>query len=158
MLPPFISDANDKHPTFIFSVIRSRNFLSRYAPDCTILSPKMQKLPTVGGGTPPSHTLPPRSLRSLGLGRFAPSRSRVPFSDFQMLASMLVPVTCFLNADWAGSTSKQFEILNRVHVQFSSVQFSNGLFQKRHDGQPVAENVYNNKNNYNIYSIQLLDI
>ena len=89
MLPPFISDANDKHPTFIFSVIRSRNFLSRYAPDCTILSPKMQKLPTVGGGTPPSHTLPPSvaslprawSLRSLAI-------SRVPFSDFQMLASM----------------------------------------------------------------------
>ena len=24
MLPPFISDAKDKHPTFIFSVIRSR--------------------------------------------------------------------------------------------------------------------------------------
>ena len=37
------------------------NFLSRYAPDCTILSPKMQKLPTV---TPPSHTLPP-SVASL---------------------------------------------------------------------------------------------
>ena len=41
------------------------NFLSRYAPDCTILSPKMQKLRTVGGGTPPSHTLPPPSIASL---------------------------------------------------------------------------------------------
>ena len=61
------------------------NFLSRYAPDCTILSPKIQKLPTVGGGTPPSHTLPPppppRSLRSLAI-------SHVPFFYFQMLASM----------------------------------------------------------------------
>ena len=33
----------------------------------------MQKALTVGGETPPSHTLPPRSLRSLGLGSFAPS-------------------------------------------------------------------------------------
>ena len=117
MLPPFISDIKDKHPTFIlashgaecyrhsfptlmtntrhlflasygaecyrhsFQTFRP-NFLSRYVPDCTILSPKMQKLPTVGGGTPPSHTPPPRSLRSLAI-------SRVPFSDFQMLASMI---------------------------------------------------------------------
>ena len=69
--------------------ILSLNFLSRYAPNCTIWSPKMQKLPTVGGGTPPCHTLPPLvaslprawSLRSLAI-------SRVLFSDFQMLASM----------------------------------------------------------------------
>ena len=36
------------------------------APDRSISIPKMQKLPRVGGGTPPSHTLPT-------LGRFAPS-------------------------------------------------------------------------------------
>ena len=29
MLPPFIFDAKDKHPTFIFSVIRSRSCLRR---------------------------------------------------------------------------------------------------------------------------------
>ena len=44
----------------------SQNFLSRYAPDCTVSSPKMQKLPTVGGGTPPPTPSPP-------LSRFAPS-------------------------------------------------------------------------------------
>ena len=44
----------------------SQNFLLRYAPDCTFSSRKMKKLPTVGGETPPSHTLPP-------LGRYAPS-------------------------------------------------------------------------------------
>ena len=39
-----------------------------------------KNLPTVVGGTPPSHTLPPppRSLRSLGLGRFAPSHIAAP--------------------------------------------------------------------------------
>ena len=31
----------------------SRNFLLRYAPDCTFSSRKMKKLPTVGGGTHP---------------------------------------------------------------------------------------------------------
>ena len=50
------------------------NFVHRYASDCMISSLKMHKLPTVGGGIPPSHTLPPRSLRSLGLGRSAPSQ------------------------------------------------------------------------------------
>ena len=47
----------------------SRNFLEvlRYAPDCTFSSRKMKSsLPSEGGGTPPSHTLPP-------LGRYAPS-------------------------------------------------------------------------------------
>ena len=44
----------------------SRNFLLRYALDCTFSSRKMKKLPTVGGGTPPSHTLLP-------LGRYGPS-------------------------------------------------------------------------------------
>ena len=98
MLPPFISDTKDKHPTFIlashggecyrhsfptlmtntrhlflasygaecyrhsFQTFRP-NFLSRYAPDCTILTPKMQKLPTVD---PLPHPPP--------LGRFAPSQ------------------------------------------------------------------------------------
>ena len=41
----------------------SGNFLIRYAPDCTFLSRKIKKLPTVGTH---SHTLPP-------LGRYAPS-------------------------------------------------------------------------------------
>ena len=44
----------------------SQNFLCRYAPDCTISSPKMQKLPTVGGGDTPLPHPPP-------LGRFATS-------------------------------------------------------------------------------------
>ena len=39
----------------------SWNFLLRYAPDCTFSSRKMKKLPTVGGGTPPS----PRSVATL---------------------------------------------------------------------------------------------
>ena len=36
---------------------------------------KMKKLPTMGGGT---HPPPARSLRSLGLGRFAPSQRLCP--------------------------------------------------------------------------------
>ena len=49
----------------------SRNFLLRYAPDCTFSSRKMKKLPIVGGETPPSHTLPP-------LPRFAPRKDWAP--------------------------------------------------------------------------------
>ena len=74
----------------------SQNFLCRYAPDCTISSPKMQKLPTVGGGNPPSHTLPPPpsvasrprawSLRSLAI-------LCTQFSDFLMLAGMHIFIT-----------------------------------------------------------------
>ena len=37
-----------------------------------------KNLPTVGGGTPPPTPSPPRSLRSLGLGRFAPSHITAP--------------------------------------------------------------------------------
>ena len=41
---------------------------------------QQKHLPTVGGGTPPSHTLLPRSLRSLGLNsRFGtPSHITAP--------------------------------------------------------------------------------
>ena len=48
--------------THIVYMSSSRNFLLRYAPDCTFSSRKMKKLPT-----PPSHTLPL-------LGRYAPSQ------------------------------------------------------------------------------------
>ena len=44
----------------------SRNFLLRYAPDCTFWNKKNEKAPYRGRGTPPSHTLPP-------LGRYAPA-------------------------------------------------------------------------------------
>ena len=57
------------------------SLLYRYAPDCTFSSRKMKKLPTVGGGTgdtPLPHPPPARSLRSLGLGRFAPSQRLCP--------------------------------------------------------------------------------
>ena len=40
---------------------KKKKFHLRYAPDCSILVYKLQKLPRVGGGTSPS------------LGRFAPS-------------------------------------------------------------------------------------
>ena len=60
----------------------SRNFLLRYAPDCTFSSRKLKKLPTVGGGTPPPTA---RSLRSLGLGRFAPSQRLRPPKCFGSL-------------------------------------------------------------------------
>ena len=46
----------------------------KHAPNCTINNIKMQKALTVGGWTPPSHTLPPPPP-SLGLGRFAPSQA-----------------------------------------------------------------------------------
>ena len=42
----------------------NQNFLLRCAPDCTFSSRKMQKLPTVGGGTPPP-TPYPRSIATL---------------------------------------------------------------------------------------------
>ena len=123
MLPPFISDIKDKHPTFIlashgaecyrhsfptlmtntqllflasygaecyrhsFQTFRP-NFL--YAPDCTILSPKMQKLPTVGGGTPPPHPPPPPPL-----GRFAPSQYLV----FRFLTFKCWQVWCVFEGD-----------------------------------------------------------
>ena len=48
------------------------------------------------GGQPPSHTpSPARSLRSLGLGRFAPSQSRNLFRNFlfEMLGGLLLPKT-----------------------------------------------------------------
>ena len=51
-----------------FSVEENAVFIDKFS----------KNLPTVGGGTPPSHTLPPRSLRSLGLGRFAPSHITAP--------------------------------------------------------------------------------
>ena len=46
-------------------VFLSRNFLLKYAPDCTFSSRKMKKLPTVGGGIPPPTPYPHRSLLSL---------------------------------------------------------------------------------------------
>ena len=50
------------------------HFLLRYAPDCTFPSRKMKiSLPWEGG-----HPSPARSLRSLGLGRFAPSQRLCP--------------------------------------------------------------------------------
>ena len=49
----------------------------RYAWNRTIASIKIKKLPTVGGGNPPP-PLPPRSLRSFGLGPFAPSLAPPP--------------------------------------------------------------------------------
>ena len=167
MLPPFISDIKDKHPTFIlashgaecyrhsfptlmtntrhlflasygaecyrhsFQTFRP-NFLSRYAPDCTILSPKMQKLPTVGGGPPPSHTLPPSvaslprawSLRSLAI-------SRVPFSDFQMLASMhilhnvpnrLFSCDVLLSSNMVASIATEVKIHSCKHLFYINVR------------------------------------
>ena len=45
----------------------SRNFLLRYAPDCTFLSRKMKKFFTVGGGHPLSHP-PPTGVLVGGLG------------------------------------------------------------------------------------------
>ena len=54
--------------------LRKKHIRFCFAPNCTINNIKMQKALTVGGGTPLSHTLPPCSLRSLGLGRFAPSQ------------------------------------------------------------------------------------
>ena len=65
----------------------SRNFLLRYAPDCTFSSRKMKKLLTVGGGHPPPAA---RSLRSLGLGRFAPSQRLRP-KCFGSIITPLVP-------------------------------------------------------------------
>ena len=51
----------------IIHVIKSKFPSYRYAPDCTFFKSKIKKLPSVGGGKPPSHTLPP-------LGRYAPSQ------------------------------------------------------------------------------------
>ena len=128
MLPPFMTLMTNTRHLFLasygaecyrhsFQTFRP-NFLSRYAPDCTILSPKMQKLPTVGGRTPPSHTLPPRSLRSLAI-------SRVPFSDFQMLASM--------PQDWAFSLDLKDAYLHvPIHPESRSLlgfQYQNRTFQ-----------------------------
>ena len=42
-----------------------RQYSNKYALDCLLLIPKMQKLPDVEGGNTPSHPPPPpRSLRS----------------------------------------------------------------------------------------------
>ena len=49
-----------------------------------------KNLPTVGGGTPPSHTLPPSLARSLGLGRFAPSHITAPPKMKSWLANFKV--------------------------------------------------------------------
>ena len=59
--------------------------------DCTIYSLKMLKLLTVGGGTPPSHTLPP-------LGRFAPSLGRRKIS----LLAALWPWHLCINDNYLG--------------------------------------------------------
>ena len=58
--------------------------MQKYAPDWTIWGPKLKKSLPWQGGQPPSHiTLPPLGvLRSLGLGRFAPSQSRNLFRIF----------------------------------------------------------------------------
>ena len=47
-----------------------------------------KNLPTVGGGTPSPP--PPRSLRSLGLGRFAPSHITATPPQDEILATPLI--------------------------------------------------------------------
>ena len=61
----------------------SRNFLLRYAPDCTFWNTKTKNLPTVDSPLP--HPPPARSLRSRGLGRFAPSQRLHPKISFGSL-------------------------------------------------------------------------
>ena len=100
----------------------SRNFLLRYAPDCTFSSRKIKKLPTVGGGTPPSpsHTLPPaRSLRSLGLGRFAPSQR-------------LCPPKCFGSLrHWCHACSNEREKTTTTPIHFNSTARQLPLHEKK---------------------------
>ena len=57
--------------------------------------PKLKNLPTVGGGTSLPHPPPARSLRSLGLGRSAPSHfpyklETIPPPTFEDLSTPLV--------------------------------------------------------------------
>ena len=75
---PFSRSVESWH-AYQYSISSTRNFLLRYmyAPDGTFSSRKMKKLPTVGG-TPLPYPPPARSLRSLGLGRFAPSQRLCP--------------------------------------------------------------------------------
>ena len=68
----------------IYYMSSSRNFLLRYAPDCTFSSRNMKNLPTVGGRTPPSHILPP-------LGRYAPSQRLRP-QMFWLITPLLYTV------------------------------------------------------------------
>ena len=58
---PFPGRSNRDTLTHIVHVVKSKFPSYSYAPDCTFSSRKMKKLPTVGGGTPPS----PRSIATL---------------------------------------------------------------------------------------------
>ena len=75
----------------------SRNFLLRYAPDCTFQDEKLKSsLPSEGGDTPLTplpHPPPARSLRSFGLGRFAPSQRLRPPKMFWLITPLEVILT-----------------------------------------------------------------
>ena len=112
----FVNFANTCFTLFIFSilfcllVVQRREMheetacipkaycMQKYAPDWTIWGPKLKKVLTVGGGpTPLPHPPPARSLRSLGLGRFAPSQSRNNIRNFlfEMLGGLLIIIIIF---------------------------------------------------------------
>ena len=60
-------EALNVHSLYVHGIhVSKANCMQEYAPDCTILGPKLKKLPTMGGATPSlPHAPPARSLRSL---------------------------------------------------------------------------------------------
>ena len=89
---PFSRSVESWH-AYPYIMSSSQNFLLRYAPDCTFQA-KNENAPYRGslGGHPLPHPPPARSLRSLGLGRFAPSQRIVPPQMFWLITPLVIGV------------------------------------------------------------------
>ena len=114
-------------------------------------TPKLKNLPTVGGRTPHSHTLPPaRSLRSLRLGRFAPLPSLYNYFQCFLFTSIFMPES--LKVSMLKMYAREGLRLHRVFFLERVVKSTSGPFpgppslsQKRIHGVTANQRLYNTR-------------